>query len=192
MKRIGRTPARIGLLLAGLGLGACSAPDVLLLEGEGPGAVQVQRAGDSLRLSRPGEAVSFAGGPVLHREDAAVAPAWVASALPPRPVRFRLYFRDWNHLTEDSERLFGQVLAAMRLHAPAVVRVVGHTDSLGDARHNEQVGLRRARRLAQRLQRSGIEVLQLQAVSHGEADPWIATPDETYEPRNRRVEVWVQ
>jgi len=39
---------------------------------------------------------------------------------------------------------------------------------------------------------AGLDGSIVDATSHGEADLLVATPDETFEPRNRRVEISVR
>ena len=57
---------------------------------------------------------------------------------------------------------------------------------------NEQVGMRRAQRMAELLRARGLEAMELRVESHGERNLLVATPDATAEPRNRRVEVLVR
>lgn len=180
------------ILLAGLALAGCGTSQVVLLEEGGAGRATLQTARERVVLEQPGDAASVTAGAVQRWQASGAAPGWGAASLPPDPLRFRLYLRDAGALSRESEGTFAEVLGAMRQRAPAMVSVVGHTDSLGEARYNEQVGMQRAQQLARRLQRSGVEVLHWRVASHGEADPLVKTPDETYEPRNRRVEVWVQ
>lgn len=171
-------------------LAGCSTSRVTLLEG--PGSVTVAEGEQRLSLKQPGEAAWYSNGGWLRGTGSRDEPDWVSASLAPAPLRFRLYFRDWNELTDESQRVYAQLLTSLRQRAPAMVSVIGHTDALGEAGYNERVGLKRAGQLARKLQASGIELLQLRVASHGEADPLRATPDETYEPLNRRVEVWVQ
>jgi len=76
------------------------------------------------------------------------------------------------------------------LACPTVpVRVEGHTDSLGSAEYNQNLGQRRAETVRRYLVDSGIAPQRIKARSHGETRP-IATND-TDEGRqlNRRVEL---
>lgn len=65
-------------------------------------------------------------------------------------------------------------------------RVFGHTDLVGSARYNHQLGLRRARSVVDYLVRQGVGRARLEAVvSRGETQPLIPTHDREY--RNRRT-----
>jgi outer membrane protein OmpA-like peptidoglycan-associated protein len=72
------------------------------------------------------------------------------------------------------------------------VSVIGDTDTQGDAGQNVTLGLRRAGIIRDLLVSAGIDSSRIEIASHGEADPVVPTPDNTAEPRNRRVEVTVR
>ncbi|MFC3607581.1 OmpA family protein [Stutzerimonas tarimensis] len=177
--------------LALLALGGCSGPQVLLLEG-GPVLVGLPQ-GERL-LVEAGQGVALLTGQPFNAGMPANTWAHRAAleAQPAEPRRFQLFYRRDGALEPRSELQMEQVLATLRERSPAVVWVIGHTDTLGDARFNEGVGLSRATRMAARLKGAGIEMLELRVASHGEANPLVRTPDETYEPRNRRVEIRIQ
>ncbi len=67
------------------------------------------------------------------------------SALPPAPRRFTLFFRfESDELTEQSQALIPEVLAAVKEHAVQDVVVIGHTDTMGTQQANYGLGLKRA------------------------------------------------
>jgi outer membrane protein OmpA-like peptidoglycan-associated protein len=70
--------------------------------------------------------------------------------------------------------------------------VVGHTDTTGSAEANIELGRSRATLIRDRLVAAGLDGRLISVVSHGEADLLVPTPDETAEPKNRRVEVSVR
>ncbi len=113
------------------------------------------------------------------------------AAQPPLPISFLLYFRlGGSELTpESSSFLQTVVLKTIAERGPCAVSVIGHTDTMGESSSNQQVGLERARSIATILQNHHIETLELSVTSHGESNLLIKTPDETPEPRNRRVEI---
>ena len=124
----------------------------------------------------------------LHRDFGAAL-----EAQPPAPERFLVYLeRDGRTPTATSETALGGVLRAALQRDDARVLVIGHTDRLGYRAANLQVGLVRARRVAELLKTRGLKAMELQVSSHGELDPLVKTPDATAEPRNRRVEVYVR
>jgi len=75
-------------------------------------------------------------------------------------------------------------LANMEL---AAVRIVGHTDSVGDAAANEALARARAATVADFLVEAGIDLELIEVAAMGESAPPIRTPDEVAEPLNRCV-----
>jgi outer membrane protein OmpA-like peptidoglycan-associated protein len=69
---------------------------------------------------------------------------------------------------------------------------VGHTDTTGSATSNDELGRKRALIVRNLLVAAGLDASAVEATSHGESDPLVKTADDTYEPRNRRVEVDIQ
>ena len=70
--------------------------------------------------------------------------------------------------------------------------MIGHTDTTGSPAANLALGLKRAETVRQLLIETGIDGSLVEINSHGEGDMLIKTPDNTPEPRNRRVEIAVR
>jgi outer membrane protein OmpA-like peptidoglycan-associated protein len=117
----------------------------------------------------------------------------VLAALPPAPRNFTLYFKfESDELTEESAQLVPSVLAVVKQRSDPEVAVVGHTDTMGIAKANIELGMKRATFVRNLLVEAGLDPATIEVVSHGEAALLIRTPDETPEPRNRRVEITVR
>jgi outer membrane protein OmpA-like peptidoglycan-associated protein len=115
------------------------------------------------------------------------------SALPPAPRRFTLFFKfESDELTDQSQALIPQILGAVKEHAVQDVVVVGHTDTMGTQQANYGLGLKRAMMIRNLLVAAGLDGSTIEATSVGELDPLVTTPDETPEPRNRRVDISVR
>jgi outer membrane protein OmpA-like peptidoglycan-associated protein len=115
------------------------------------------------------------------------------AAQPPLPVSFMLYFKAGGAvLTDESRALIPAILDAARKHPVADVSVIGHTDTVGNSEANEKLGLQRAQSVAEIIKKAGLQVHDLTVASHGEKNPLVATPDNTAEPKNRRVEITVR
>ena len=115
------------------------------------------------------------------------------SALPPPPQQFTLFFRfESDELTEQSEALIPKILAATKAHAVQDVVVIGHTDTMGTQQANYALGLKRAMMVRNLLVAAGLDGSTIEATSVGELDLLVRTPDETPEPRNRRVDIAVR
>jgi outer membrane protein OmpA-like peptidoglycan-associated protein len=115
------------------------------------------------------------------------------SALPPAPRRFTLFFRfESDELTEQSQALIPEVLSAVKEFVFQDVVVIGHTDTMGTQQANYGLGLKRAMTVRNILVSAGLSAATIEVTSVGELDPVVKTPDETPEPRNRRVEISVR
>ena len=115
------------------------------------------------------------------------------SALPPAPQRFSVFFRiESDELTDQSQALIPEILAAVRKHVVQDVVVIGHTDTMGTQPANYALGLKRAMMVRGILVDAGLDGSTIVATSVGELDPLVRTADERPEPRNRRVEIAVR
>lgn len=83
----------------------------------------------------------------------------------------------------------GQALNAPAL-APYRFRIEGHTDTVGSAEMNQILSGRRALAVRELLVRYyGVDPARLEAVGYGDTQLLVPTPQQTAEPRNRRVQV---
>lgn len=167
---------------------------VLLPNADGTtGQVVMQSNQGRQTLNRPKQGADLAGGgsafPVsdaqLKRDFGAVM-----AARPTLPERYRIYFAPGtSRLTEESAGVFNTLIQRSQAFSALEVLIVGHTDTRGDADVNYELGLQRARGLAEMLVAQGIQALSIEIGSEGENLPLIPTRDNTAEPRNRRVEI---
>jgi peptidoglycan-associated lipoprotein len=115
------------------------------------------------------------------------------AGLPPAPRHFRLQFKfESDALTDASVAMIPDILAAVRAIPVPEVAVVGHTDTMGEAKANLALGLKRAMTVRNILVQAGLAPSTVDVSSHGEADLIVKTRDKTPEPRNRRVEITVR
>ena len=115
------------------------------------------------------------------------------SALPPPPQRFTVFFRfESDALTDQSQALIPEILAAVKKHEVQDVVVIGHTDTMGTQQANYALGLKRALMVRNILVEAGLDGSTIEATSVGELDLLVKTADETPEPRNRRVDIAVR
>ena len=154
------------------------------------GSADLASARDSATATprqRPGPVTTMSEQDVQRVFGAALA------ALPPAPVHFTLYFRfESNELTDESKALVPEILSIVKNRAVPEVMVVGHTDTMGGLRANVELGLNRATTVRNLLVQAGLDASTVEVASHGESNLLIHTPDETPEPRNRRVEISVR
>ena len=65
--------------------------------------------------------------------------------------------------------------------------VAGHTDTVGSKDHNRKLSLDRARAIAEYFRKKGLAIAIVYE-GFGEDVPKVETPDDTDEPKNRRVD----
>lgn len=115
------------------------------------------------------------------------------SAEPQPPKRFILYFETGGAvLTAASQAALPDVVAETRRRPAPDVAVVGHTDTVGGNDINVRISTQRAFTVRDVLVAAGLRRDVIEVSSHGENNLLVKTPDNTPEPRNRRVEVTIR
>jgi outer membrane protein OmpA-like peptidoglycan-associated protein len=115
------------------------------------------------------------------------------SARPELPEHFTLYFESGGtQLTQESLNQLRSIVERAGKRSSMDVSVIGHSDTVGKAELNEALSLKRAQAVADLLKSKGIKLGSLTVDSHGKRNLLVQTPDETPEPRNRRVEVSIR
>lgn len=120
-------------------------------------------------------------------EGATVDARGCALAIVLRKVHFQL---NSGKLTGESRSILDQVAASIMARKDIKsIKVVGHTDSTGEAGYNQRLSEKRAKAVADYLVDQGVDGTTLSSVGMGESDP--ATDNDTAEGRakNRRVEL---
>ena len=179
-------------------LGACASASVTLLPGEPGsqvGAVAVldpstgaERGTLSVANTRTG-----LGGRVTARRADPKLYAALTAAIPAPAAHYTLYFFEGTtKLTPASEPELKKVFAELAKRPGAEVQITGHTDTVGQMADNDRLSLDRAREVREVLIAQGLNPTISRAVGRGERELLIATPDNTPEPRNRRVEIIVR
>jgi outer membrane protein OmpA-like peptidoglycan-associated protein len=196
-----KTASYLAPLLAALLLGACAskpASYVTLLENpDGTTGKIVVRGSkgeqviDKARYAAPMDG-STAAAPVdeeKFKKDFSAAMA----ARPLLPERFLLYFESGGvQLTAESAALLPKIIESTAKRPGGDVSIIGHTDNVGMADVNEGLALKRAQSIAELIKKKGLKVNAISVESHGKRNPLVKTPDETPEPRNRRVEISIR
>lgn len=112
------------------------------------------------------------------------------AARPALPEQFLLYFEvGGSELTAESKALLPQILERARSRKSLDLSVIGHSDTQGAADANEELARKRATAIAEQLRELGLTEAVISVESHGERNLLVQTPDDTPEPRNRRVEI---
>jgi outer membrane protein OmpA-like peptidoglycan-associated protein len=115
------------------------------------------------------------------------------SAMPGGPLRFTLNFKfESDELTDEARVVVPQIVKLVAQRPVPDVVVVGHTDTMGTPAANYELGMKRALTVRALLVEAGLDPALIEVSSLGEADLLVKTPDETPEPRNRRVDITVR
>lgn len=172
---------------------------ILLPDADGSvGQIAVLRNGGETVLSEAyTSAVTQADGGIATQalDPAAVRGSYARElqGLPPRPLTDSFHFLPGSvRLTPESEAAAGLALAAVARRPAVEAWLVGHTDTVGPAAKNEQLGLTRALLIRARLVALGVSGFRIHVESRGEREPATVTADEVPEARNRRVELYAQ
>lgn len=186
-------------------LAACSTPGtrvVLLPQEDGrPSAVVVSTRSGEQTLNQPFQRatalVGATGGPVVDQLDPAKVRADnqpLFDLAPPPAQRFTVFFEAGGvTLTSDSQQAMREAVAAAIGRSGGDIVIRGYTDTVGSAAQNDELSRRRAQQVRQMfVDQRQFPAARIEAVGRGERDLAVRTPDETDEPRNRRVVIEVR
>jgi outer membrane protein OmpA-like peptidoglycan-associated protein len=153
----------------------------------GQGAVELDQARQAVALKGSSERYTIGADQLARDTNAAV------QAQPKAPRTFLVYFESGDtRVNRASESLLAQVVEEVRGRPAPDISVIGHTDTVGSETSNETLSLRRAEQVAQQVKGAVTGVVNVEITSHGERNLLVKTPDNTAEPRNRRVEITVR
>jgi outer membrane protein OmpA-like peptidoglycan-associated protein len=119
--------------------------------------------------------------------------AGALAASPQKPLSFYLYFEGGTStLTAESMADVPNIIAEISKRPGVDISIIGHTDTVGEEQNNARLSLERAKSVAALFKDAMPDAEKVTIDSHGEKNLLVATPDETDEPKNRRVEVMVR
>jgi outer membrane protein OmpA-like peptidoglycan-associated protein len=155
-----------------------------------PASVELANARESTLIGLNGSATKVT---VISEDEVRQQYGSLLSSLPPAPQHFIVYFRfESDELTAESRALVPDILRAVKDRPVPEVVVTGHTDTTGTPPSNRELGMKRATMVRALLADAGLDPTSVEVASHGEAALLVQTPDDTYEPRNRRVEITIR
>jgi len=177
--------------------GCASKSYVVLLESPdgstGQVVVKGQKGEQILKKAGDGVAIDGSTLPTQIEDDKIRKDFGAAMAARPKlPVRYVLYFKTGTTLTSESDALIPTIIAEAASRPALDISVIGHTDTVYTSEYNEQLAYKRAATVGQLLQDRGLKVYAMTIESHGKRNLLIPTPDNTLEPKNRRVEVSIR
>ncbi len=120
--------------------------------------------------------------------------ALLSMFMPPPAHHFVIYFLEGSTtLAPGSEAVLNVMFKELTLRSGAEVEVIGHTDTVGSEADNDALSLKRAQEISTALVTMGHLDLSITSFSgRGERELLVATPDDTAEAHNRRVEIVVR
>lgn len=190
------------LLFAIAPLGGCAGKTVVALvpDQQGhTGVVFVECQAGSTTLSVPYQSTTIA-----DIKKAPAAPEEVgknslekmfAQALsyqPPPPLHFLLFYRSETGLRPESLKLLPRIVAAIKERNSSFISVIGHADTLGTKDYNITVSSWRAKDVKEMLINNGVAPHTIMTIWYGEQYLLVPTPDNMWNPKNRRVEIVVR
>jgi outer membrane protein OmpA-like peptidoglycan-associated protein len=190
----------IALICAAL-LAGCTRQSLFVVlpnpEDGGTGAITVDDGKTVTTLDRPYAAAESRAGSAERVEETqgniSVIFRRAFAAQPILPHYFRLYFIfGSDNLTPESETAYHSVFEDIRLRPAYQVEVVGHTDTVGDLRSNQELSRKRADAIRDRLVRDGVERTAISVAGRGKLDLVVPTADQVSEPQNRCVIITVR
>jgi outer membrane protein OmpA-like peptidoglycan-associated protein len=191
--------AAAGLLVAVLA-GCASKPVtqvVLLPQADGaPSAVRVQSgATPPQTLSTPYQRLAILANASLVLDHTSAEqvrkdfPSLFSSMPAPSALSVLLFQPGGTDLTSASQVRLAETRDEALRRRDAELVVIGHTDTVGSQAANDALSLRRAQQVRDMYIQGGFPAARIEAVGRGERELAVPTPDETSEPRNRRVEI---
>ena len=104
-----------------------------------------------------------------------------------------LYFPfDSDSLGDSAQAALKQLVHDVLAAGNVSVTINGHADRAGTEAYNLDLSERRAKFVQKALAQAGVPIKYLHYFAFGESDPAVPTEDGVQEPRNRRVEIFIE
>lgn len=114
-------------------------------------------------------------------------------ALPKAPMTASLYFKlGADELISESKADAELIASDLTGRGAPEIRLVGHTDTIGSSAQNDKLSLKRAVKVSKYLIQHGVNADSIEVSGMGERRLQVPTPDNTKEPKNRRVEITIR
>lgn len=104
-----------------------------------------------------------------------------------------LVFFDWDRadITTEAEQIIRAAAANAKELKSVRLTTTGHADRSGPDPYNLRLSQRRAAAVRAALIREGVPTSEIEIFARGESEPLVQTPDGVREPRNRRVQIFL-
>lgn len=196
--------AALGAALAATIVAGCAGPSLVLLDNEdgssegalavidercaNPDGATIAGSYTRTRLSGCKPRPKGVGADGLKPDERALI-----NDLPPPPARFIMYFvPDTTDLAPGSEGMIEALDRHFKARPGAEIEIIGYTDTVGRPDYNLVLSQKRADEIKGRLIQLGFPTEAITTTGRGETELRFATPDETENGGNRRVEIIVR
>ena len=131
-----------------------------------------------------------------HVAEGSTVPAAPADAPHAQPVETTstiLYFPfDSDKLGDNAKNALAELVKYIKGAGNVSISINGHADRAGTETYNMDLSERRARFVMKALEEAGVPAKLMQYFAFGETDPAVPTADGVREPKNRRVEIYIE
>jgi outer membrane protein OmpA-like peptidoglycan-associated protein len=144
-------------------------------------------------LTKLGEvSVAQPGTDIPTAETLAAVPAAPTRA-PVETTSTILYFPfDSDRLSDSANTALAEMVKYIQGAGNVAVLINGHADRAGSDPYNLILSERRAKFVMKALESAGVSADQMKYFAFGETDPAVPTADGAREPKNRRVEIFIE
>jgi len=114
--------------------------------------------------------------------------------MPQKPRSYIVYFKPNSlELIPKSQRVLKRVIEEIRKNSPAIVDIIGHTDTTGSFNLNMKLSINRANYIKSLITKNkDLKIIKLSVRGYGEEKLFIKTLDNVSEIRNRSVEIFIK
>ncbi|MES2984189.1 MAG: OmpA family protein [Pseudomonadota bacterium] len=104
-----------------------------------------------------------------------------------------IYFPlDSDRLGDSAQAAVAELERYVKANKTTSIAINGHADRVGTEEYNMSLSERRARFVMEALAKAGVPATIMKYFAFGETDPAIPTADGVPEPKNRRVEIFIE
>lgn len=129
----------------------------------------------------------------LSEAQAASAAEVPTTTIPAETTATVLYFPlDSDRLGDTAQAALATLVSYVKSAGNVTVSINGHADRVGSEQYNLDLSQRRSRYVVGALKAAGISEQMLNYFAFGESDPAVPTEDGVAEPKNRRVEIFIE
>ena len=97
-----------------------------------------------------------------------------------------------DRLGDSAQAALAELVRYVQSAGNVTVNINGHADHVGSDDYNMDLSTRRARFVVQALKAAGVPEKIMSYFAFGESDPAVPTADGVAEPKNRRVEIFIE